>query len=530
MVLVSRQAVLGRSQKVYYDIDMTNAALDKKLEALSAMKVIDGDKIINYNPADLSDIVSEHKITSKAEMDKMVQKSHEAFLKWREVPAPKRAEYLLKAAEIFRKRKAELSKTLHRENGKPLFEAEGEIQEVIDTLEFFAGEGRRIYGMTGQSEMANKSIMTIRQPLGPAVFITAWNFPSAVPSWKGAPCLVAGNTFILKPSELAPLSGKLFVDVMNEAGLPEGVVQVAYGAGDVGDYLIRKDEVKIVSVTGSVPVGRHVATVAAENFKKCALELGGKNSTIVLKDADMDLVEEGILWGAFGTGGQRCTSTSRLIIDKTVSDELLAGIKSRAANLYKDDKAADNYAPIISIRQLERINELVQEAIKEGAELVCGGKILDNGHKATGSKEQIGPGNGFYYEPTILKVKPEHKIAKTEVFGPVLSVMEIDAASDEEVLDKSMAIANDVEYGLSNAIFTKNINLGMQAVHRFESGLTYLNAPTIGAECGGASLFGGWKNTGNGSREGGVAALDTYTQYKTISIDYSGKLQRAQID
>lgn len=509
---------------------MTNASLDKKLADLNAMKVIDGDKIHNYNPANLTEKVSEHKITTKAELDKMVAKSHEAFLKWRDVPAPKRAEYLLKAAEIFRKRKAELSASLHQENGKPLFEAEGEIQEVIDTIEFFAGEGRRIYGMTGQAEMANKTIMTIRQPIGPAVFITAWNFPSAVPSWKGAPALIAGNTFILKPSELAPLSGKLFVDVMNEAGLPDGVVQIAYGAGDVGDYLIRKDEIKIVSVTGSVPVGKHVATVAAENFKKCALELGGKNSTIVLKDADLDLVEEGVLWGAFGTGGQRCTSTSRLIVDKTVSDKLLTGIKARAAELYKDNKSASNYAPIISIRQLERIHGFVEQALEEGAELVCGGKILDNGWTGTGSKEQIGPGKGFYYAPTILKVKPEHTIAKTEVFGPVLSVLEVEAASDEEVLDKAMEIANSVEYGLSNAIFTKNVNLGMQAVHRFESGLTYLNAPTIGAECGGASLFGGWKNTGNGSREGGVAALDTYTQYKTISIDYSGKLQRAQID
>ncbi len=509
---------------------MTNAALDKKLEALSATKVIDGGKIHNYNPANMIEKVSEHKITTKDELDKMVKKSHDAFLKWREVPAPKRAEYLLKAAKICTERKAELSAKLHQENGKPLFEAEGEVQEVIDTLEFFAGEGRRIYGMTGQSEMANKTIMTIRQPLGPAVFITAWNFPSAVPSWKGAPCLVSGNTFILKPSELAPLSGQLFVDVLNEAGLPDGVAQVAYGAGDVGDYLIRKDEVKIVSVTGSVPVGRHVAMVAAENFKKCALELGGKNSTIVLKDADMDLVEEGILWGAFGTGGQRCTSTSRLIIDKTVSDELLAGIKSRAADLYKNDKPADNYAPIISIGQLEKIHGMVEEAIAEGAELVCGGKILDNGWKATGSKDQIGPGKGFFYEPTILKVKHEHKIATTEVFGPVLSVIEIDGKTDEEVLAKAMPIANGIDYGLSNAIFTKNVNLGMQAVHKFESGLTYLNAPTIGAECGGASLFGGWKNTGNGSREGGVAALDTYTQYKTIAIDYSGSLQRAQID
>lgn len=510
---------------------MSNSILKEKLEDLAAMKVISGNKLLNYNPAKVSELVSEHEIHNKEQLDKMVEKSYQAFLKWREIPAPKRAEYLLRAAEIFTKRKGELAKALNRENGKPVFEAEGEIQEVIDTLHFFAGEGRRIYGMTGQSEMPNKSIITVREPIGPAVFITAWNFPSAVPSWKAAPALIAGNTFILKPSELAPLSGKLFVDVMNEAGLPEGVAQVAYGAGDVGDYLVRKEQVKIVSVTGSVPVGRAVAAVAAENFKKCALELGGKNSTIVLEDADLDLVEEGLVWGAYGTGGQRCTSTSRLIIDKKISDQVLDRVKAGASKLYDKSagKASPSYAPIISHKQLKRIHAFVEEAIAEGAELVCGGEILDNAHL---DGEKIGPGKGFYYAPTILKVKPNFKIAKNEVFGPVLSVMEIDSdnKTQEEILNEAMVIANDIEYGLSNAIFTQNIGLGMKAVNRFESGLVYLNAPTIGAECGGASLFGGWKNTGNGSREGGVAALDTYTQYKTISIDYSGKLQRAQID
>ena len=507
---------------------MDNQILKEKMEALGAMKIIEGDRLNNYNPANASQKVSEHKITSKSELDAMVKKSQEAFIKWSKTPAPKRAEYLQRAADIFLKRKEELSEALHLENGKPMVEARGEIQEVIDTLQFFAGEGRRIYGMTGQSEMADKTILTIRQPLGPAVFITAWNFPSAVPSWKAAPALIAGNTFILKPSELAPVSGKLFVDVLNEAGLPDGVAQIAYGAGDVGDYLIKKEEVKIVSVTGSVSVGRYVAEVAAQNFKKCALELGGKNSTIVLKDADLDLVEEGLVWGAYGTGGQRCTSTSRLVIDKSISAEVISRIQKQAAKLY--DKSAgkphDNYAPIISAVQLKKIHGMVEEAIKEGAELVCGGTILDDG----GALGGIGPKKGYFYEPTILKVKPEHKIATTEVFGPVLSVIEVEGKSDEEIYEKAIAISNGVKYGLSNSIYTKNINLAMKAANSFESGLVYLNAPTIGAECGGASLFGGWKETGNGSREGGVAALDTYTQYKTISIDYSGKLQRAQID
>ncbi len=449
----------------------------------------------------------------------MLVRSELAFKSWKLVPAPKRAEYLLKAAQIYRERKTNLAEVLHRENGKSLEEALGEIQEVIDTFEFFAGEGRRIYGMTGQSEMPHKSILSIREPIGPAVFITAWNFPAAVPSWKIAPALVTGNTFILKPSELAPLSAKLLVDILHETGLPEGVAQIAIGAGDTGAYLVRSPISKIVSVTGSTETGREVATIAAANFKKCALELGGKNAAIVASDADLELVTEGLLWGAYGTAGQRCTSTSRLIIDSKVSKPVLTKLKTLAQNLI----GSTAYAPIISAKQLERIHRLVSEAIAEGAELICGGEILDSGD----SKSRIGAGQGYYYAPTILKISADMTIARTEVFGPVLGVIELPSSN---FLEEALRIANSTDYGLSSAIYSQNINLAMQAASAFETGLVYINAPTIGAECGGASLFGGWKNTGNGSREGGVTALDTYTQYKTISIDYSAKLQRAQID
>lgn len=482
-------------------------------------------KIINRNPAKISEIVSEHPITSESELDTMLKVSTEAFKLWSKIPAPKRAEYLLKARNIYALRKEELAIALHRENGKPIEEARGEIQEIVDVFDFFIGEGRRIYGMTGQSEMPNKMIITLREPIGPGVFITAWNFPAAVPSWKAAPALICGNTFILKPSEHAPLSGKLFVDILNEAGLPPGVAQVAFGAGEVGSYLVKHPLSKIVSVTGSVAVGREVATIAAQHFKKCALELGGKNSTILLADANLELAEDGILWGAYGTGGQRCTSTSRLIIDKSITNKILPRIAERAKAFYDkaSRKPAINYSPIINEKQLKKIHHMVQEAIKEGAELICGGEILDDGSHS-----------GYYYAPTILKAKHGMKITLEEVFGPVLSVIEVETESKtrsrEDVLNDALAIANAVEYGLSNAIYTQDVNLGMKAVHSFESGLVYLNAPTIGAECGGASQFGGWKHTGNGSRESGIASLDTYTQYKTIAIDYSAKLQRAQID
>lgn len=483
------------------------------------------NKIINRNPRKISEIVSEHQIDSESELDQKLQKSQLAFKSWSKLPVPKRAEYLMKARMLFQERKNFLAEKLHQENGKPLVEALGEIQEIIDVFDFFIGEGRRLYGLVGQSEMPDKTILSIREPIGPAVFITAWNFPAAVPSWKAAPALIAGNTFILKPSELAPLSGKLFVDILNEAGLPEGVAQVAFGAGEVGEYLVKHPITKIVSITGSVAVGRHVATLAAQGFKKCALELGGKNSTIMLGDADMDLALEGVTWGAYGTGGQRCTSTSRLIIDKSISNEFINRIKIKASAFYDkaSSKAADNYGPIINEKQLVKIDSMVKAAIQEGAELICGGEILDDGSKA-----------GYYYAPTILKCKHGMKITLEEVFGPVLAVIEVESAnanrSKEEVLMDAMRIANGVDYGLSNSIFTRDINLAMKAAKLFESGLVYINAPTIGAECGGASFFGGWKNTGNGSRESGIAALETYTQYKTIGIDYSSKLQRAQID
>lgn len=482
--------------------------------------IIEGTTLLNKNPSNISEVVSEHKILEDFEIDQIIYESQQAFKVWSKTPAPERAKVLARAAQLYTDHKEHYSKILHKENGKPIDEARGEIQEVIDTLEFFAGEGRRLYGMVGNSEMPNKTIYTTREPIGPALLITAWNFPAAVPSWKAAPCLIGGNTFILKPSEHAPLSGKIFVDVLNEAGLPHGVAQLAVGDGAVGKKLLERDEIKIVSFTGSTAVGREIAEVAASGFKKCALELGGKNSSIVMPDANLDLVREGLIWGAYGTAGQRCTSTSRLILSKSTSVALLPQFITEIDSLYDkaNNRPSDKYCPIITAKQLRKVDDLVQEAIAEGAELVCGGKILDDGSH-----------QGYFYEPTILKIKPTMKIAKTEVFGPVLSVIELEDKEPEKLLEEAMAISNDVKYGLSNSIFTENMNLGMKALKMFESGLVYFNAPTIGAECGGASFFGGWKQTGNGSREGGVAALDTYTQYKTVSIDYSASLQKAQI-
>lgn len=481
---------------------------------------IEGLTLLNKNPSNISELVSEHKILEDFEIDQIIYESQQAFKVWSKTSPPERAKVLLRAAQLYTEHKEHYSRILHKENGKPIDEARGEIQEVIDTLEFFAGEGRRLYGMVGNSEMPNKTIYSTREAIGPALLITAWNFPAAVPSWKAAPCLISGNSFILKPSEHAPLSGKIFVDVLNEAGLPYGVAQLAVGDGAIAKKILERDEIKIVSFTGSTAVGREIAELAARGFKKCALELGGKNSSIVMPDANLDLVREALIWGAYGTAGQRCTSTSRLILSKTTSENLLPQFIKEIDSLYDkaNNRPSNKYCPIITAKQLRKVDDLVNEAITEGAELVCGGKILDDGSH-----------QGYFYAPTILKIKPTMKIAKTEVFGPVLSVMELEDREPEALLEEAMTISNDVNYGLSNSIFTENMNLGMKALKMFESGLVYFNAPTIGAECGGASFFGGWKQTGNGSREGGLAALDTYTQYKTVSIDYSASLQKAQI-
>jgi len=471
-----------------------------------------------YNPADKSECLGKFPKSNAEDLNHAVEAALKAASTWRYTPAPKRAEVLYKAAEITKEKKEELSKVLTKETGKSIVEARGEIQEVIDTYHFFAGEGRRIYGLTGQSELKDKSIITIRQPIGVCGLITAWNFPAAVPSWKVAPALVSGNVVILKPSKDAPLSGYHLIENLYKAGLPKGCASVLFGTGEFGDLIVRHPEIKVISITGSVEVGKMVYESCGKMLKKCALELGGKNAIIALDDANQDLLLEGVLWGAFGTTGQRCTSTSRFIIQKSSwSDRFIEKLVSAAKKLKIGNglKEETNVGPLITSSHRDNVHGFVERAAKEGGKVLCGGRFL------TGSEYD----KGNFYEPTIISnIKPNMELAAKEVFGPVLAIIE--ANSFEEALK----VANNVEYGLSLSIYTKDINTAMKAANEFESGIVYINAPTIGAECGGAAAFGGWKNTGNGSREGGVMALDTSTQYKTIYIDYSDKLQRAQMD
>lgn len=471
-----------------------------------------------YNPADKNDCIGRFPKSSEADLEEAVKLAKSAFEVWKNTPAPKRAEVLYKAAEITLHEKEELSNILCRETGKPLVEARGEIQEVIDTYFFFAGEGRRIYGMTGQSELANKSIITIRQPIGICGLIPAWNFPAAVPSWKAAPALITGNVCIIKPSKDAPLSAYKLVEILYKAGLPKGCASVLFGSGEFGDKIVRHPDIKVISITGSTEVGSKVYEICGKMLKKCALELGGKNAIVALEDANQDLLLEGVLWGSFGTAGQRCTSCSRLIIQKSSwSNAFIERLANAAKKLVVGNGLNEKtqVGPVITDSQRKNIHGFVERAIKEGGKVVCGGNVLSGGEYDKGN----------FYAPTIITgIKPDMELACQEVFGPVLAVIEV------KDFEEAIKVANNTEYGLSLAIYTKDVNLAMQASNRLESGIVYINAPTIGAECGGAAAFGGWKHTGNGSREGGVLALDTYTQYKTIYIDYSNKLQRAQID
>ncbi len=471
-----------------------------------------------HNPADKTDILGRFPKSNANDLEEAVKEAKKAFDIWRHTPAPKRAEVLYRAAEITKENKEDLAKILTRETGKPIVEARGEIQEVIDTYLFFAGEGRRIYGMTGQSELQNKSIITIRQPIGVCGLISAWNFPSAVPSWKVAPALITGNTVILKPSKDAPISGYHLIENLYKAGLPKGCASVLFGSGEFGDLIVRHPEIKVISITGSVEVGKQIYETCGRMLKKCALELGGKNAIVGLEDANQDLLLEGVLWGSFGTAGQRCTSTSRLIIQKSSwSEKFVQRLADAAKKLIVGNGLNEKtqVGPVITAAHRESIHGFTERALKEGGKVVTGGKFLSGGDYD----------KGYFYEPTIISnIKPNMELATNEVFGPVLAVIEVNSA------EEAIKVANNVEYGLSLSIYTKDINLAMKAANEFESGIVYINAPTIGAECGGAAAFGGWKNTGNGTREGGVIALDTYTQYKTVYIDYSNKLQRAQID
>jgi len=478
-------------------------------------EIVGVEVFTSLNPCHPSQVLGRFPDSGPSEVDDAVNAAADAQLTWVRVPTPARAQTIAAAGELLASRKAELAQLVSREVGKVGSEAGGDVQEAIDMAAFVAGQGRTAWGTVHPSELPDKITYTTRHPVGVCGLITPWNFPVAIPSWKVFPALLAGNGVVLKPSELAPACADAFVQILWDAGVPPGLVNIVHGHRDAGEALVTHPGVRAVSFTGSVTTGRRVAAAAAETGPKLvSLELGGKNAMIVMPDADLDLVTDGVVFGAFGTSGQRCTSTSRLVVHSDVADEVIARIAGRASELRLGDPVdpSTDVGPVIDSGAARRIHAYVEGAIGDGADVVCGGRIT--GVEGCG---------GDFYEPTVLRgVRPDHRIACEEVFGPVLAVIEV--ASLHEAVD----VVNASEFGLSAAVYTRDINAALHAVARIDTGIVYVNAPTIGAEI--QMPFGGTKHTGNGFREAGLRGIEQFSETKTVYIDHSGRLQKAQID
>ena len=474
-----------------------------------------GKTFLNINPADTSDIIGEFPQSTDGDVRMAAEAAREAYKTWRLVPAPKRGELLRKAGQILEARKDELAREMTREMGKIFTEAKGDVQEAIDTAYYAASEGRRLFGYTVPSELPNKFAMSIRQPIGVAGCITPWNFPLAIPSWKIFPALLCGNTVIFKPAMDTPKTAHTFVEILIEAGIPEGVINLVHGGDDAGKAVVADPNIQLISFTGSSETGKIVAQHCAAQHKRVSLEMGGKNAVILMDDADLQLALDGVIWGAFGTTGQRCTATSRLLLHEKIHDKFIEMLVRRVERLRvgNGNDAGVDMGPVINAEQMQRILDYIELGKQEGATCIIGGTRLT----------ENGLAKGFFIAPTIfINVKPEHRIAQEEIFGPVLSVLKF------KTFEEAVKILNSVRYGLSSSLYTHNINLAFQAIRDFEAGITYINAPTIGAE---AHLpFGGVKETGNGHREGGWQVYDFFSETKTVYVDFSGVLQRAQID
>lgn len=467
------------------------------------------------NPA-TGEQLAQVQMSTAADVEAAARAAKTAQKKWAKVPAPKRADYLYEIGRLMKEDKEHLAQVLTREMGKVIEEARGEVQEGIDMAFYMAGEGRRMFGETTPSELADKFAMSVRSPIGVVGLITPWNFPVAIATWKSFPAIVAGNAFLWKPATETPMMAFEMAKIFEAAGLPPGVANIVFGSGaEVGTAMIEHPDIKVISFTGSTETGRKVAEAGGRNLKKVSLEMGGKNAVIVMDDADLDLAVEGILWSAYGTAGQRCTACSRVIVHKGIKEELQRRLLEKVGMLTIGDGLDETVkvGPVINKKALEKIHSYVEIGQQEGAKLLVGGAVLSDG--------PLDKGN--YYAPTVFTdVLPDMRIAQEEIFGPVVSIIEV--SSFEEAVE----VNNGVIYGLSSSIYTSDVNRAFKAQRDLDTGIVYINAGTTGAEI--HLPFGGTKGTGNGHRDSGVAALDVFTEWKSVYIDFSGKLQRAQID
>jgi acyl-CoA reductase-like NAD-dependent aldehyde dehydrogenase len=474
-----------------------------------------GATFTSVNPADHQEVVGEFAASGPADVDAAVEAARAAYPAWSLMPAPKRGEILFRVARLLAEHKEELSRLMTREMGKVLPEARGDVQEAIDVAYYMAGEGRRLFGQTVPSEMPDKFAMAIRRSIGVVGIITPWNFPVAIPAWKLFPALICGNTAVIKPASDTPACLVRFIELLTEGGIPAGVVNMVTGSGgEVGNAIVGHPDVRVISFTGHTETGIEISRRAAETLKRVSLELGGKNPIVIWEDADQELALDSVVWSAFGTSGQRCTAASRIVVHRSIHDQFTESLRKRVASLVLGDglEETTDVGPVINDQAVERIAAYAAVG-REEAELVIGGEPARDGHLAKGS----------FFQPTIFAdVRPTARIAQEEIFGPVTSVIPVDD------WDEAVKVVNGVKYGLSTSLFTRDINLAFRSIRDFESGLGYVNHGTIGAE---AHLpFGGVKATGNGHREVGQAALDFFSEWKSVYIDYSGKLQRAQID
>ncbi len=475
-----------------------------------------GKTFENRNPADRRDLIGLFPASGPEDVEEAVSAAKKAFAEWRLVPAPKRGEILYRVGELLRQRKEEIARAMTREMGKILKETRGDVQEGIDTAYYTAGEGRRLFGETTPSELPDKFAMSLRVPVGVCGLITPWNFPMAIPTWKLFPALLCGDTVVLKPAEDTPYTAVKLFELLEEAGIPPGVANLVHGVGEeAGAALVRHRDVRLISFTGSTAVGREIAAVCGQSLKRVSLEMGGKNGQIVMEDADLKLALEGALWGAFGTTGQRCTATSRLILHRQIKKELTDMLVERAEKIKIGDGLDESVemGPLINEAAREKVHGYVQIGKEEGARLLTGGTVSEKGKWL----------QGYFYRPTLFdRVTPDMRIAQEEIFGPVLSVIEVQS------FEQAIEVLNGTPYGLSSSIYTRDVGRAFRALRDIEAGITYINGPTIGAEV--HLPFGGVKETGNGHREAGTTVYDIFSEWKSVYIDYSGRLQKAQID